>query len=100
MTDRYGEMPKETKNLIMIAKIKAKCDELGIERLEYKNGRILIYPGRMPEKEQVVALALKFPGKVLTSMGKRPNFTVKIGENENLSAVFEEIFKIYSPTDE
>ncbi len=98
MKDRYGEMPKETKNLILIAKIKAKCEELGFERLEYKGGRIAVYPKEAPSIEQVTLLARKFPGKVLTSTGKHPNFTVKIADNENLSAVFEEIFNIYSPT--
>ena len=97
MSDRYGEIPKETKNLIMIASIKARCSEIGIVKLEYRPGKLAIYPAVPPTKEQSIELASKFPGKVLTSLGKNPCYNVKVSSFEGIRPVLEEIFKIYSP---
>ena len=97
MSDRYGEIPKETKNLIMIASIKARCSDIGIVKLEYHPGKLAIYPAVPPTKEQSIELASKFPGKVLTSLGKNPCYNVKVSSFEGIGPVLEEIFKIYSP---
>lgn len=97
LSDRYGEIPKETKNLLVIASIRARASALGILRIEYKNGKLAVYPGTPPTKEQSVALAMKFPGKVLTSLGKNPCYNIKAESVEGIGTVLEEIFKIYSP---
>lgn len=97
MLDRYGNLPKETENLIAVALIKAKCTAIGIVKVEYRNAKLAIYPSVAPDKEQSIALASKFPGKVLTSFGKTPCFNVKVSAQEEAARVLEEIFKIYSP---
>ena len=99
MTDRYGTIPKETQSLIMIASIKARCAEIGIVKVEYRAGKLAIYPECAPTKEQSVALAMKYPGKVLVSLGKNPCYNVRIAAAEGIGTVLEEIFKIYSPND-
>ncbi len=97
MTDRYGEIPKETKNLILIASIKARCTDMGIVKVEYRPGKLAIYPSTAPTKEQSIAMAQRFPGRVLTSLGQKPCFNVKMQGNDSIEKVLEEIFKIYSP---
>ena len=96
MEDRYGEMPRETKNLIMVASIKARCTDLGIEKVVYNGGKLAIYPSETPTREQTVSLATKFPGKVLTSLGKSPCYNIKTSNFGEVGAILEEIFKIYS----
>ena len=97
MLDRYGEIPAETKNLILVASIKARCTEMGIVRVEKKAGKLVIYPASAPTKEQSIAVAQRFPGRVLTSLGQNPCYNIKLQGNEGIAEVLEEIFKIYSP---
>lgn len=99
MTDRYGEPPKETKNLVLIASIKARCAELGFVRVEYRPGKLAVYPEKAPTKEQSIAAAQKFPGRLLTSLGDSPCFNIKISGADGIKEVLDEIFKIYSPKD-
>lgn len=99
LTDRYGAIPKETRNLLTVASVRARCSTLGFVRVEYKNGKLAVYPAEAPTKEQSIALAMKFPGKVLTSLGKNPCYNVKAASPEDMGRVLEEIFKIYSPND-
>jgi len=97
MLDRYGEVPKETRNLVLVASIKARCAEMGIVKVEKKMGKIVIYPESAPTKEQSIAVAQRFPGRVLTSLGQNPCYNIKLQGNEGIGEVLEEIFKIYSP---
>lgn len=97
MLDRYGEIPKETRNLVLVASIKARCAEMGIVKVEKKMGKIVIYPESAPTKEQSIAVAQRFPGRVLTSLGQNPCYNIKLQGNEGIGEVLEEIFKIYSP---
>ena len=97
MTDRYGEIPKETKNLITVASVRARCTAIGIVKVEYRGGKLSVYPSESPTKEQSVAIAMKFPGKVLTSLGKTPCYNIKVNSADEAGRVLEEIFKIYSP---
>ncbi len=97
MTDRYGKVPKETRNLVTVASVRARCSDIGIIKVEYRGGKLAIYPATPPTKEQAISLATKFPGKVLTSLGSHPCYNVKIETFEGIGKVLEEIFKIYSP---
>ena len=63
-------------------------------------GKIVIYPGSAPTKEQSIAVAQRFPGRVLTSLGQNPCYNIKLQGNEGIGEVLEEIFKIYSPNRE
>ncbi len=99
MTDRYGEMPRETENLVRIASVKARCIAHGIVKVVMRDGRISVYPQTPPTREQTVELVRKYPGKVTTSLGKEPCFIVRSDGTAGVGAVLEEIFKIYSPLD-
>ncbi len=96
MLDRYGDIPKETLNLISIALIKRRCESLGILKLEQRDTKLNIFPAELPDKETVIKIASKFAGRVLVSMGKEPCFNIKLGAGEDIQPVLEEIFKIYS----
>lgn len=97
MQDRYGDIPRETRNLVLVASIKARCTEIGIVKLVCKGNKLEVYPGTAPTKEQSVELAKRFPGRLLTSLGQNPCFNIKLAGEEGIDKVLEEIFKIYSP---
>ncbi len=96
LLDRYGDIPKETENLIGISLIRRKCEKLGILRIEEKDSKLAIYPKDMPTKELAVAFVSRFAGRVLISAGKEPCFNIKLKTGESILPILEEIFKIYS----
>ncbi len=100
MLDRYGDIPKETQSLINIALIKKQCEKLGFVKVEQRGDKLAIYPKDPPTKEIAVAVAGKFAGRVLLSMGKEPCFNIKIRPGEDIAPVLSEIFKVYSHSSE
>ena len=96
LIDRYGEPPRETSALITIALIRRRCEKIGITKIEERNGVLAIFPKEPPTKEIATGFVVKFPGRVLISMGKEPCFNIKLKAGESVMPVLEEIFKIYS----
>ena len=100
MLDRYGDIPKETENLINIALVRRSCEKLGILKLEQTDGKIAFYPGNAPSRQTAADMASKFAGRVLLSMGKEPCFNIKIKSGENVISLIDEILKVYSQSAE
>lgn len=98
LLDRYGDIPKETESLIVIALTRSKCAELGLIKVEEKGGKLAIYPKEVPTRDIAISFATKFPGRVLISMGKEPCFNIKLKAGEDIYPILTEIFKIYSHT--
>ena len=42
LADRYGDLPRETENLIMVSEIRAICEKLGIDRISEQGSKIFI----------------------------------------------------------
>ena len=98
LTDRYGKPPKETAMLVTVALLRARAMARGITKIALHDGRLSVYPSAVPTKEQAIALAMKFPGKVTTSVGKEPCYTVKVSSADAVGRVLEEVFKLYPPS--
>ena len=96
MLDRYGNIPKETENLIKIALLKRWCENAGFVKIERKDSKLCIYPQNAPAKDIVISIVSAFPSRVLVSMGKEPCFNIKLKPGEDITPVLEQIFKIYS----
>lgn len=96
LLDRYGNIPKETERLVEIALIRQKCASLGFTKVEEKNGKLAVAMKTPPSKEISVAIASKYAGRVLISLGKEPCFNIKLKSSESIQHILEEIFKIYS----
>jgi transcription-repair coupling factor (superfamily II helicase) len=43
LTDRFGEMPQQTRELLHVVKLRWLAMELGIERIQLKNDRMVLY---------------------------------------------------------
>ncbi len=96
MLDRYGDIPKETENLIKIALLKQRCQNAGFVKIERKDSKLCIYPQEAPSKDIVISIVSAFPSRVLVSMGKEPCFNIKLKIGEDITPILEQIFKIYS----
>ena len=96
LLDRYGDIPKETLSLITISLIRRKCEQIGIVKIEERNGVLAVFPKDAPTREIATKFVSKFPSRVLISMGKEPCFNIKLKAGEVAAPILEEIFKIYS----
>ena len=96
LLDRYGNIPKETENLIKIALIKRRCEKLGIVKLEQRDLKLNVFPKDTPDRQTAIDIASEFAGRVLLSMGKEPCFNIKIKQGEDITPILEKIFKVYS----
>lgn len=96
MLDRYGNIPRETENLIKIALLKKRCEEAGFSKIERKDSKLCIYLVSAPTKDIVISVVSAFPSRVLISAGKEPCFNIKLKAGEDITPILEQIFKIYS----
>jgi len=62
MTDRFGELPEETEALLETVKIRKMARRLGIEKLVFKNGTLLLHftANKAYFQSDVFGLVLKF----------------------------------------
>ena len=89
LIDRFGDIPKETQNLIEVAKIKAMCKQIGITKITQKNEQIVFYFSEISFKIEWVDELLKtFRNKIKFSPAKEPYVTYKV---QNLGKILEEI---------
>ena len=89
LIDRFGDIPKETQNLIEVAKIKAMCKQIGITKITQKNEQIVFYFSEISFKIEWVDELLKtFRNRIKFSPAKEPYVTYKV---QNMGKILEEI---------
>ena len=91
--DRYGEMPKEVKNLIEIAKIKILCKDANVIKLKEKNGNIeitfnekgtkMLTNTAKNEKMLMEILAEKYKNSIRFINAEKPYVVFYLKPNEN-----------------
>jgi transcription-repair coupling factor (superfamily II helicase) len=81
LTDRYGDMPAEVRNLLQIAYLKTQAKECGFTALQEKNETLLLQFGRaMPISfENLGKLMDKYRRKLLFTASNTPYITFKTG---------------------
>jgi len=91
ITDRFGKMPKEVKNLIEVAQIKEMCKNVGIVKVSQKQNSIIL--GFDPETFalDIEKLVKTYNNRIKFSSGLQPYITYKLENSEN---VIDEIKKI------
>ncbi len=101
LLDRYGDVPKETENLIKAAKCRRMCEKYGIEKVEENNGRKLVLTMReTPSREIAIGFVALFTTRVFISTGNQSVFTVNMKQGETALDLLEQIFNIYSHTED
>lgn len=79
--DRFGPIPSETRSLIQIALLKARCKKAGIRRVSEEDARFVFhYPqGSLFSQEKALELSRQYGNRLVINLGKRPfiRFPVK-----------------------
>ncbi len=97
LIDRFGELPKETENLLDVALIRSLASELGFTALEQKGNIIALYSSKL---DMPVCTALSknadFRGRVMVSFGSRPHVALKLKIGQRATGALLELLKTYS----
>ncbi len=85
LTDRYGDIPKETERLLKVVEIKSIAKNLGIEEISENNNRVIFkfYNSTKIDMEKLSDVMKKMRGKLLFSAGEKPYITFSFEENED-----------------
>lgn len=79
LKDRFGEVPKETMNLIKVARIKGLADSTGVTRIKEQDGEVTFRfdEKSVPVPESMVMIGDMFRGDVLIHGGRTPYIRLK-----------------------
>lgn len=97
--DRFGDIPTNVRNLLIISYIKALARNLNVEYITQRNKEIKIQlrNDKNLKPENIMAILERYPRKVNINAGKSPYFTYKIttqNQNKMLTELLEIIEKI------
>lgn len=86
LTDRYGDIPKETERLLKVVEIKYMANALGIETIEGNNNRVIFkfFNAGSLNMEKLSDIIKKMKGKIMFSAGEKPYITLNIDDGEDL----------------
>ena len=98
LTDRYGELPEEVENLIIIARLKAMARGKGFSSIVENKGLIVMkyFRSESVDIEAVSRVMEKFKGKILLNAGAEPYLAYRAGESgKNLLSNLIKILEVY-----
>ncbi len=79
LLDRFGELPKETENLLHVALVRRMAAELGFTAIEQKSNIVALYSSDL---NMPIATALsknpELRGSVMVSLGSKPHIAIKL----------------------
>ncbi|MGI6734123.1 MAG: transcription-repair coupling factor [Anaerovoracaceae bacterium] len=86
LLDRFGEIPKETLNLIEIAMIKAMANKSGIYRVRQEQKRLVFdfHNAGGPDPQKIANAVSKYGGNLFVHGGQRPYIRVNLQSNDRL----------------
>ncbi len=96
LCDRFGDPPKSVIGLIDIALIRNRAAAVGITEINQNGGNLLLYSNSI-SPEYTALLAAQFKSRFLLSAGKRPYYSVRIGNGQTAAACLKEIMQALSP---
>jgi len=87
MIDRFGDVPRETLNLIKISRIRGLAEELSVKRIFEQNGKIVF---TFDEKNPLTAFAIVnindvFKGKAFVHGGVEPFIRIPLNQKDKLT---------------
>ncbi|MCL2383439.1 MAG: hypothetical protein FWC79_04740 [Oscillospiraceae bacterium] len=93
ISDRYGKMPTEVKNLIAIAEIKEMCKNIGITKVNQKQNNIVFNFEPEIFTLDIDKLVKKYKNRIKFSSGIKPYMTYKVQESEDVIEEIKEILR-------
>ena len=86
LLERFGEIPKETLNLIEIAMIKAMANKSGIYRVRQEQKRLVFdfHNAGGPDPQKIANAVSKYGGNLFVHGGQRPYIRVNLQSNDRL----------------
>lgn len=86
LTDRYGDVPKETRNLIKISRIRSLAEEVSVSRITEENGKIVFY-FESPDvitPEGIFLINESFGSGALVHLGVKPYIRIPLKASKKL----------------
>ncbi len=100
LTDRYGEIPSEVKNLLKISLIRSLGSSCELLKIEQKNGNVVFKPQRM-NAAAWTKLAAEYRGRLLMNLSASPYSCYRIRRDDDvLETVIEMLGKYKAIIDE
>ncbi|MBQ7339031.1 MAG: transcription-repair coupling factor [Clostridia bacterium] len=93
--DRYGDIPRATKNLLGIALLRADAIRCGIRQLRQEAAEIQIYPVKI-DFEIWSALSAALPGRLRMALTGEPHLNVKMKKGEDILDFLHKMFGKYT----
>ena len=102
LLDRFGDVPKETLNLIMISRIKSMAEEISVEKIsesvEMKTRKITLHfpTKQLPEPKKLQILSKEYGARIFVHGGVKPfiRYTVKGASKDMLTELVQVMEKI------
>ncbi|HPO04397.1 MAG TPA: transcription-repair coupling factor [Bacillota bacterium] len=96
LLDRFGEIPKETLNLIEIARIKALAERSGISRVRHTQGKLLFdfYKAESLDPQKIAFAASEYGMNLFVHGGQRPYISLNPQGNDRLSEAVRFLTKL------
>ena len=94
LLDRYGDIPKPTQNLLMIALIRAVAEECDMKTVTQQGNMVKISPYHI-DIEVWGTLADEYTGRLGITMANEPYINFKIKNNEDILSTVNKLFDKY-----
>ncbi len=82
LMDRFGEFPPLVDNLIYISLLRALGVKLNVERIDQRDGKIVLTPYAF-DAEKWVVITSQSGGRLMISPGKPPSLSFRLKQKEN-----------------
>ena len=97
LIDRYGELPKPAKNLLLIALIRGNALACGIEEITGEGQTVSIYPSHI-DIDVWMALSDEFEGALKIVMSSRTHISFSLKKSpkplESINKIFEKYLEL------
>jgi transcription-repair coupling factor (superfamily II helicase) len=104
MNDRFGKIPKEIFNLLIVAKIKNTCKNLGVNSIEVSNDGVIIgfKNNNFNNPNALLEMVMKSNGKIKITKNHKLHFIIdKIQEEQikidKVQEILKKLLNLYEP---
>ena len=89
LLDRFGDIPKDTMNLVKISKIRAMAGRLGVKEITQQGYKIIfgLWENVKLTEPVMAALVAKYGAKMMINGGKEPFIRLTINKEEPVKAI-------------
>ena len=89
LLDRFGDIPRDTMNLVKISKIRAMAGQLGVREINQQGYKIIfrLWENVKLSADMMAALVAKYGEKMMINGGKDPFIRLTVNKEPPLNAV-------------